>query len=212
MPSLLLLDGSPRGPRSNSMKMLARLAEGWEQAGGAPPQVLHLARRADRELAAAVFKEAEVVLLGLPLYTDAMPAQVMEWIEALAPRPGGGPVLGFLIQSGFPEAAHSRPLQRCLEKLARRLRCPCAGTLVRGGGESLQLRPDCSNGRLWALLRTLGGQLARDGRFGAAEAAALAGTASSGGTAPGTGASPRLTGVPRAADPCAHGTPGPRVK
>ena len=45
MPSLLLLDGSPRGPRSNSMKMLARLAEGWEQAGGAPPQVLHLARR-----------------------------------------------------------------------------------------------------------------------------------------------------------------------
>ncbi len=44
MSSLLLLNGSPRGPRSNSMRMLARLAEGWERAGGEAPEVLHLAQ------------------------------------------------------------------------------------------------------------------------------------------------------------------------
>ena len=122
---LLLLDGSPRGARSNTMKMLARVAEGWAQAGGAAPEVLHLAHPADFERAVAAFAEAETVLLGMPLYTDAMPALVMAWIEALAPRVGqANPRLGFLVQSGFPEALHSRPLERYLEKLARRLGSP----------------------------------------------------------------------------------------
>ena len=181
MTSLLLLDGSPRGPRSNSMKMLSRLAEGWISAGGAAPETLHLVRPADFDRAVAAFAQAEVVLLGMPLYTDAMPGLVMAFIEALAPRVavaaagGRNPVLAFLVQSGFPEALHSRPLERYLQKLARRLGSPYAGTIVRGGGEALQMRPDSSNQRLWAQLRTLGGQLARDLRFGAPELRAIAG-------------------------------------
>lgn len=174
---LLLLDGSPRGPRSNSMKMLARLVEGWEQAGGAAPEVLHLAHPADFERAVAAFAAADAVLLGMPLYTDAMPALVMAFIEALAPRVGcANPRLGFLVQSGFPEALHARPLERYLEKLARRLGSPYAGTIIRGGGEALQAMPDRFNGRLWRQLRTLGGQFAQDGRFGPAELRAIAGT------------------------------------
>ena len=47
MHSLLLLNGSPRGPRSNSMKMLTRVGEGWQSAGGDKPEVLHLARQGD---------------------------------------------------------------------------------------------------------------------------------------------------------------------
>ena len=50
MKSLLLLNGSPRGECSNSMKMLARIIEGWEQGGGHAPTVLHLARQADFEI------------------------------------------------------------------------------------------------------------------------------------------------------------------
>ena len=46
MSSLLLLNGSPRGERSNSMRMLAWVAQGWQRAGGQAPQVLHLARPA----------------------------------------------------------------------------------------------------------------------------------------------------------------------
>ena len=175
MNSLLLLNGSPRGERSNSMKMLARVAEGWERGGGQQPEVLHLARRADFDRAVEAFAGADVVLLGMPLYTDSMPALVKAYIEALAPRVavaregGANPTLGFLVQSGFPEALHSRPLERYLEKLARRLGSPYAGTIVRGGGESLQMMPDEANKKLWARLRALGEQLARDGRFGEAE-------------------------------------------
>jgi hypothetical protein len=181
MNSLLLLNGSPRGERSNSMKMLARVAEGWQQAGCAAPVVLHLAHRPDFDRAVEAFAATDTVLLGLPLYTDAMPALVKTYIEALAPRAAAAnagqsnPTLSFLVQSGFPEALHSRFLERYLEKLARRLGSPYAGTIVRGGGEALKSMPDEANKKLWSHLRILGSQLARDGRFGEAELKAVAG-------------------------------------
>ncbi len=111
-----------------------------------------------------------------------MPGIVKLYFEALAPRVevaaagGRNPTLGFLVQSGFPEALHSRLLERYLEKLARRLGSPYAGTIVRGWGEALQMMPDEANKKLWARLRTLGEQLARDGRFGEEELDAVAGT------------------------------------
>ncbi len=182
MNSLVLLNGSPRGERSKSMKMLKRVAEGWVRGGGAQPEVLHLVRRAQFQRAVEAFAGADVVLLGMPLYTDAMPALVKAYIEALAPRVeaarsgGANPTLAFLVQGGFPEAAHSRPLERYLEKLARRMGSRYAGTIVRGGGESLQAMPEQANRKLWARLKTLGEQLARDGRFGAAAMKAVAGT------------------------------------
>lgn len=181
MKSLSLLNGSPRGERSNSMKMLARVAEGWERRGERSPEVLHLARKADFNRAVEAFAATDIVLLGFPLYTDSMPALVKAYIEALSPRVGvagsGGvnPTLAFLVQSGFPEALHSRPVERYLKKLARRLGSPYAGTIVRGGGESLQAMPDQANKKLWARLRTLGEQLARNGHFGEAELKAVAG-------------------------------------
>ena len=72
MNSLLLLNGSPRGPRSNSMKMLARVGEGWANAGG-DVQVLHLAHAGDFARAVDEFGRVDVVLLGMPLYTDSSP-------------------------------------------------------------------------------------------------------------------------------------------
>ena len=170
MSSLLLLDGSPRGPRSNSMKMLSHVAAGWAEVGGGAVETLHLARPADFQRAVAAYGEAtaeDVVVLGMPLYTDAMPALVKTWIEALAPLAGaaGNPSIGFLVQSGFNEALHSRPLERYLEKLARRLGGGYAGTIVRGGGEALQAMPDEAAGGLFKRLSVLGGQLASEGRF-----------------------------------------------
>jgi hypothetical protein len=180
MNSLLLLNGSPRGERSNSIKMLERIAEGWRRKGGTV-EALHLARRDQFARAVTAFAEAETVLLGMPLYTDAMPAVVKEYIEALMPRVAAAkaglrnPTLGFLVQSGFPEARHSRPVERYLEKLAARLGSRYAGTIVRGGGGALEWMPEQANKKLWQQLRVLGEQLARDGQFGAAELKAIAG-------------------------------------
>ena len=178
MSSLLLLNGSPRGPRSNSMRMLTRVGEGWERSGGEAPQVLHLARHEDFERAVEAFAQVDTVVLGMPLYTDSMPALVKTFIEELARYVGrgGNPRLGFLVQSGFSEALHSRPLERYLEKLAMRLGCEYAGTIVRGGGESLQVMPDQAAHKLFERLRGLGESLARDGCFDADGLRLVAGT------------------------------------
>ena len=179
MNSLLLLNGSPRGNSSNSMKMLSRVAEGWQRASGegASVETLHLARRADFDRAVAAFAEADTVLLGMPLYADAMPSLVKEYIEALAPRVGlpSNPRLAFLVQSGFSEALHSRGVERYFEKLAERLGSPHAGTIVHGGGESLHSMPEEASKKLWARLDALGESLARDGRFDAEVLAQVAG-------------------------------------
>jgi hypothetical protein len=170
MASLLLLNGSPRGARSNSLKMLSRVAEGWQAAqlsGTATVTRLDLADRSGFARAVEAFGQTDLVLLGFPLYTDSMPALVMTYIEAIGWHCGraGNPRLAFLVQSGFSEAAHSRPVERYLEKLASRLGCAYAGTIIRGGGESLQAMPEAASNKLWAGLCALGASLATDGRF-----------------------------------------------
>jgi hypothetical protein len=170
MSSLLLLNGSPRGKSSNSMNMLARVAAGWERESGGSVDALHLARQADFDRAVVAYPEADTVLLGMPLYADAMPSLVKAYIEELAAYLGrpGNPPMAFLVQSGFSEAMHSRGVERYFEKLARRLSSPYAGTIVRGGGESLRSMPEEANRKLWARLVALGESLACDGRFDAA--------------------------------------------
>jgi hypothetical protein len=164
------------------MRMMAPVIEGWKGAGAPEPDILHLAQRGDFERAVERFPGADTVLLGTPLYTDAMPALVKQYIEALAPGMESAsqgnvrPTLGFLVQSGFEEALHSRPLERYFEKLVRRLGSPYAGTIVRGCGWSLQAMPESENRELVDHLRALGEQLARDRRFSEAELRAVAGT------------------------------------
>ena len=169
MSSLLLLNGSPRGASSNSMKMLSRVAEGWQAAAGADSRVetLHLARQADFARAVDAFGEADAVVIGMPLYADAMPSLVKSYFEQLSryvalPR---NPRLGFLVQCGFVETLHCRPVEHYFEKLARRLGSPYAGTIARGNGESLRSMPDEASKKLWANLVALGGTLAREGEF-----------------------------------------------
>lgn len=169
MSSLLLLNGSPRGARSNSMKMLSRVAQGWEDASGdsASVETLHLVKREDFERAVEAFGEVDTVLIGMPLYAFAMPALVKEYFERLAAYVGrdGNPRMAFLVQCGFSEGLHCRGVERYYERLAARLDAPYAGTIVRGGGESLHTMPDEASRKLWARLVALGESLARDGRF-----------------------------------------------
>jgi hypothetical protein len=103
-----------------------------------------------------------------------MPGLVKEFIETLAPlRKGAGagggaerrPALGFLVQSGFPEAAHSRPVEGYNRKLAARLGCRYLGTIVKGGVEGIQVRPPRMNRRLYAAFHSLGESFGRSGAF-----------------------------------------------
>lgn len=174
---LLVCNGSPRAGRSNTDVLLDALLSGFTAAGGELVARVHLVRPVEAERAAAAFPSAGALLLAFPLYVDAMPAPAKRFVELLAPCVGraGNPALLFLVQSGFPEALHSRPVERYLEKLARRLGAPYLGTIVRGGVEGIRSQPAWVNRRLLRRLEALGRSLARDGKLDARAVARLAG-------------------------------------
>jgi hypothetical protein len=101
------------------------------------------------------------------LYTDAMPAIVKTFIEALEGFDGGmkKPHLGFVIQNGFPEATHLRPLEKYLAKLALRLQCPYSGTIVKGAGEFIRVLAEPLNWMIYRRFRVLGADYGRHGFF-----------------------------------------------
>jgi hypothetical protein len=174
---LLLLDGSPRAPRSNTRLLLDAFLRGFEGGGGTVAGRHDLVRAAGREGAQRDFPGVDAVLVGFPLYVDAMPAPVKEFMEGLAPRAGasGNPALAFLVQSGFPEACHSRPVERLLERFACRLGAPYLGTIVRPGVEGIRAHPAASIARRLRPFEPLGRELARTGRLDPGILAALAG-------------------------------------
>jgi multimeric flavodoxin WrbA len=110
---LTLFNGSPRGRKGNTSLMLEHMARGF----GKPSETFHLVRMKETEQMVQAFAASECIVIGFPLYTDAMPGVVKHFIEALAPlaERGTNPPLAFLVQSGFPEALHSRYVERYLK-------------------------------------------------------------------------------------------------
>ncbi|MBN1877619.1 MAG: flavodoxin family protein, partial [Anaerolineae bacterium] len=80
---LTLFNGSPRGAKGNTPVMLEQVAKGFIVAGGTVAETLHLVRQNSLTDYRDAFVDAEAVLVGFPLYTDAMPGIVKTFIEAL---------------------------------------------------------------------------------------------------------------------------------
>ena len=164
---LTIFNGSPRGKRGNTPILLEHLGYGFTSIGGNAVEIYHLQQINKKAEFAGKFKDAECVLIGFPLYTDGMPGIVKEFIEELESfvKRKNNPPIAFLVQSGFPEALHSRYVEQYLVALAERLHSPYLGTLVRGGCEGVRLRPEKMNKKLFATLNALGRQLAAQGSF-----------------------------------------------
>ena len=163
---LTVFNGSPRGKKSNSKIVLDSFLEGFEANAGNSYELFYLNRLREKERFVQTFADAEHILLIHPLYTDAMPGMVMSFIEALEPLCGqmGNCDIGFIVQSGFGEAAHSRYVARYHEKLAARLGCPYLGTAIKGNCEPLRKQPD-RYGKVLEDFRRLGLSFGQTGRF-----------------------------------------------
>jgi len=167
MSKLTVFNGSPRGKRGNTPVMLGHLMGGFTSITGNTAEISHLYKIKDKGAFAKRFAEAECVLIGFPLYTDGMPGIVKEFVEALEPltKRESNPPIAFMVQSGFPESAHSRYVEQYLAALADRLNSPYLGTLVRGGCEGVRLQPEKMNMKLFSALNELGRQLGDQGGF-----------------------------------------------
>lgn len=161
-----LINGSPRGKRGNTVILLGHLARGLAETGHST-EVVHLSLPRGQAMAKEQFRRAERIVLAFPLYTDAMPGQVMELVEALEEFCGRAenPPIAFLVQSGFPEAGQCRAVEHWLELFAKRLGARHLGTIVKGGVEGIQAMPRWMTRRLFRRVEALGRSLGSTGRF-----------------------------------------------
>ena len=173
---LTVFNGSPRGKEGSTEIFIEQLLAGFESLEGNSSERFYLKHVREVEEFRQAFSEAEAVLLAFPLYTDAMPGIVMAFIESLEPLCGreGNPLIGFMVQSGFPEATHSRHVEQYLEKLADRLGCVYAGTIVKGNGTSVSVMPPLMTRGLFEALRQVGESFGWTGEFDRAMLAKLA--------------------------------------
>jgi len=163
---LTVFNGSPRGKSSNTRAFMEHFLNGFTATEGNTYEIAYLNNVKDRDKFVRLFQEAEHVILATPLYTDAMPAVVKDFIESLEPlcHSENNPDIGFLVQSGFPEPEHSRYLERYYVKLAKRLGCRYKGTIIRGSGEGIRMLGLMSRGLRKAFYK-LGEAFGKTGEF-----------------------------------------------
>jgi NAD(P)H-dependent FMN reductase len=164
---LTVFNGSPRGESGNSALLMEHFLKGFQSTGGNAPEIFYLNRVKETDTHVQAFQGADHAILISPLYTDAMPGIVKHFIETLEPMCGRGdnPTLGFIIQSGFPEPAHSRYVARYMEKLTKRLGCRHSGTVIRGGVEGVRMQPPWMTKRLFKAFFNLGEEYSKTGQF-----------------------------------------------
>jgi len=139
---------------------------GFDETAGNITEIHSLHNRSAREAARAAYAEGDLVVFAFPLYVHAMPGHVKRFWESLAELPArAGRRIGFIVQSGFPEAHQSRWLERYLVRLPARLGAESLGVVIRGGCEGIQIMPERMTRKLYKTFEELGRHFGQTGRF-----------------------------------------------
>lgn len=165
---LLFLNASPRGRTGNTEIMMNYFIDGFEEVSGNMCSRLYLLsyRKKLHDLVKEVLN-AENVIVGFPLYVDAMPGSLKGFLEVLAGSKDSEkkPPLGFFSQCGFPETGHLRYVERYLEKYARRTGFPHPGSIMKGGGEGQHIQPEAFLQKTFSILQQLGREFGTTGKL-----------------------------------------------
>lgn len=164
---LTVFNGSPKPGPNNTQILIDNLSKGIKTVPGTEVEVFKLNRLPEGIQAAEIFAGAEAVVVAFPLYTFAMPGDVQLFFETLEPYKGKchGKKLGFLVQYGFLEAIHARPLEKHLEKLAAMLGCDYIGTIIKGGCDSLTKSPEAKFKQFYEGMQAIGKTFAEKHAF-----------------------------------------------
>ncbi len=167
---LTIINGSPRGKSSNTKILVEHFITGFIPFDGEVQDIIYLKTEKNEDRLKQVFLEAQNLIVAFPLYTDAMPAIVKAYIEVLVPlcqAETNKPNLGFIVQSGFPEAKHTTFIEPYLKKLSHRLGCHYIGTIIKGGVEGIKMQPLWMTKKYREKFEQLGTHFAKTGEFNA---------------------------------------------
>lgn len=141
---LIIFNGSPRGKTGNTEVLLKHFLKGFSENEENSYEIHYLISIEKMDKLLEKIPNNDAALIAFPLYVDSMPGHVKKFIETLEPLCGKLPDLKllFLVQSGFPEATHSKYVGRYCKKLTKRLGAKYTKTIIRGGSEGARLMPD----------------------------------------------------------------------
>ena len=136
MGKILILNGSPRAPKSNSK----RYAEIFMRHCTAETDYRNITKKNHEELCAALSGYTDV-LFAFPLYADSLPVGFLNFLKALeACPPAHKPVVSILINCGFLEAEQSEVAIRMMRLFCRRNGYVMGSVLMLGSGEATSTR------------------------------------------------------------------------
>jgi len=165
---LIFLNASPRAKGGNTELMVKNFLQGFMEEEGNAVETLYLVKYRKKldELCRRLL-DAEMVIIGFPLYVDSVPGSLKEFLEAFSryKNEEKKPALGFFGQCGFPETAHMRPVERYLEKLTAKLKCRYLGSIMKGGGEGQHIQPEPFLQKTFSLLKRLGKDFGETGNL-----------------------------------------------
>ncbi|MDA3928083.1 MAG: NAD(P)H-dependent oxidoreductase [Prolixibacteraceae bacterium] len=162
---LAVFNGSPRKSKSNSTLLMNHFSSGYYSNNKKVLPLNYLAQTNLNQEHIKAFDNADTVLLIFPLYTDAMPGQVKFFLESIADLESNGKRVGFIVQSGFPEAYHSIFIERYLKRLAEKQNWEYIGTVIKGGVEGIKIMPPSMTNKLFKNFYNLGKDFALTGQF-----------------------------------------------
>lgn len=156
MDSVLILNGSPRAPRSNSK----RYAQLFSEACPLETVYFDLIKMEQAEVLEAM-EETSRVLLVFPLYVDGLPVVLLEFLKYLEEHPPENrPTLSVLINCGFLELEQNNIAVEMIRLFARKNGYPMGAVLKIGGGEAILDTP--FRGFARAKIRALAHAVAKD--------------------------------------------------
>ncbi|HPS13468.1 MAG TPA: NAD(P)H-dependent oxidoreductase [Prolixibacteraceae bacterium] len=162
---LAIFNGSPRKTKSNSTILIQQFLKGLNKNDHSDIGIYYLADIPKNQEHTQKFIEADTVIIIFPLYTDAMPGQVKYFLETIEKMDSKGKNVGFIVQSGFPEAYHSIFIEKYLQKTAKRMGWNNLGTVIKGGVEGIQIMPPSMTKKLFLNFEKMGSYFAETGKF-----------------------------------------------
>ncbi len=164
--TLTIFNGSPRKHKSNSKILTDHFIKGFKSKKNEEVNYAYLAEKDREESNIHLFQQSTVILIIFPLYVDSMPGLVKRFFEkiALLPKPGDKKV-GFIIQSGFPEAVHSSYVEKYVRRFTERMGYQYLGSVIRGGVEGIQVMPKSMTKKLYGKFHKLGAWFAEHEHF-----------------------------------------------
>ena len=159
----VIYNGSPRGNHSNSKIIIEKIIAGMKEQGAECIEVRNLINGKEHQVWAEDFSSSENNLFVFPLYVHAMPGSVMKFLERLKPINNKHVHMAFFVQSGFPETSQSYYLRPYLELITKRLGTSFDGTIIKGGVEGIQAKPEKANKKFFDQMERLGRTYASKG-------------------------------------------------